>query len=127
MRRKAVESTTVRSIGYDVRSKVLEVEFQSGTVYQHFDVPEAVHEEFLAADSKGKYFNLEIRDEYRFVRVTTARGEEQGLRPPGVVERGTRYVGIGFKPESTTTNGVPHESSMQHLQSDSEADSAAGV
>lgn len=73
MRRQAVESTTVRSIGYNARSQVLEVEFQSGTVYQYFDVPEAVHEEFRGADSKGKYFNLEIRDEYSFVRLTTVR------------------------------------------------------
>jgi hypothetical protein len=73
MRRQAVESTTVRSIGYDARRKVLEIEFQSGTVYQYFDVLEAVHEGFWSAESKGRYFNLEIRDEYRFVRVTTAR------------------------------------------------------
>lgn len=73
MRRQAVESSTVRSIGYDAGTKVLEIEFQSGTVYQYFDVPEAVHDGFRGADSKGKYFNLEIRDEYPFVRVTTAR------------------------------------------------------
>lgn len=73
MRRQAVESTTVRSIGYDARSKVLEIEFQSGMVYQYFDVPETVHEEFQGAESKGKYFNREIRDEYLFMRVTSAR------------------------------------------------------
>jgi hypothetical protein len=57
MRRQAVESTTVRSIGYDARRKVLEIEFQSGTVYQYFDVLEAVHEGFWSAESKGRYFN----------------------------------------------------------------------
>lgn len=73
MRRKAVESTTVRSVGYQAKSKVLEIEFQSGTVYQYFDVPKSVHKEFWNADSKGRYFNSEIRDVYPFVRIGQER------------------------------------------------------
>lgn len=53
MRRQAVESTTVRSIGYNARHKVLEIEFRSGTVYQYLDVPEAVHEEFRVRNPKA--------------------------------------------------------------------------
>src|SRR5256714_14982043 len=68
MRRRRVESTTVRSVGYERRSRTMEIEFQSGTVYQYVDVPARVYEEFWRAESKGKYFNCEIRDLYAFVR-----------------------------------------------------------
>jgi hypothetical protein len=73
MRRRRVESTTVRSVGYQRRSRILEIEFQSGVVYQYVDVPARVYEEFCKAESKGKYFNSEIRDGYEFVRVQRGR------------------------------------------------------
>jgi hypothetical protein len=34
MQRQAVASTTMRSVGYEAKSKVLEIEFQSRVVYQ---------------------------------------------------------------------------------------------
>ena len=73
MRRRRVESTTVRSMGYQRRSRILEIEFQSGAMYQYFRVPARVYEEFRKAESKGKYFNGEIRDAYAFVRVQGTR------------------------------------------------------
>jgi hypothetical protein len=73
MRREAVDSTTMRSVGYESRSKILEIEFQSGEVYQYLDVPERMHKGLLGAKSKGQYFNDEIREEYAFVRVGRAR------------------------------------------------------
>jgi KTSC domain len=69
MQRRAVESTTMRSIGYDETSQVLEVEFQSGMIYQYLDIPPVICRELLGAASKGRYFNSEIRDTYEFVRV----------------------------------------------------------
>jgi predicted nucleic acid-binding protein len=68
-----VESTTVRSVGYQRRSRILEIEFQSGAVYQYVDVPARVYEEFWKAESKGKYFNCEIRDAYAFVCMQRGR------------------------------------------------------
>jgi hypothetical protein len=38
-------------------------------VYQYLNVPPAIYKEFLDAESKGQYFNGEIRDSYEFVRV----------------------------------------------------------
>lgn len=78
MRRRAVESTTVRSVGYQRRGEILEIEFQSGAVYQYVDVPARVYEEFLGAESKGKYFNREIRDGYAFVRSGSGRRAAKG-------------------------------------------------
>ena len=68
-----MESTTIKSVGYESKSKILEIEFRSAAVYQYLDVPKRVHEELRRAESKGQYFNGEIRDEYAFVRVG-ARG-----------------------------------------------------
>lgn len=73
MRRRQVESTTVRSVGYERKSRILEIEFQSGVVYQYVDVPARVYEQLWKAESKGRYFNSEIRDTYEFVRVQGGR------------------------------------------------------
>lgn len=69
MRRRLVNSSSLRSLGYDPRSQTLEIEFHSGSLYQYFGVPRRVLEEMLAQHSLGTYFNAEIRDVYQCVRV----------------------------------------------------------
>jgi hypothetical protein len=69
MKRQAVESTTMRSVGYNHANQVLEVEFQSGAIYQYLDIAPAIYKGLVDAESKGQYFNSEIRDSYPFVRV----------------------------------------------------------
>ena len=73
MRRTAVDSTTMRSVGYDSAQQILEVEFTSGAVYQYLDVPAIVFDGLMAAESKGRYFNHEIRDDYTVLREPTRR------------------------------------------------------
>ncbi len=60
--REAVESSTMKSVGYEATSRILEIEFESGAVYQYLGVSARVQEELLGAESKGRYFNSEIRD-----------------------------------------------------------------
>lgn len=43
MNRTSVTSSNIASIGYDPSSLTLEVEFTDGSIYQYFDVPEAVY------------------------------------------------------------------------------------
>ena len=64
MRRERVESSVLRSIGYDADTAELEIEFTSGDVYRYFAVPARVHRELLAADSPGAYFNTHVSDKY---------------------------------------------------------------
>ena len=45
------------------------MEFQGGRVYQYFDVPESVFQEFLSASSKGKFFHANIKGSFRYARV----------------------------------------------------------
>jgi hypothetical protein len=59
----------MKAVGYQSKGQILEIEFQSGAVYQYLDVPKAVHEGLWRAESKGRYFNEEIRDAYAFVRI----------------------------------------------------------
>ena len=56
-----VTSTTMISVGYDFETRVLEIEFIDGAIYQYFDVPEELYQGLLNAESKGRYFNLVIK------------------------------------------------------------------
>ncbi len=58
MRRVAVESASIASIGYDRKRRELEVEFrETGDVYRYFKVSAAEYADFIAAESKGSYLN----------------------------------------------------------------------
>ena len=69
MDRQRVRSSNVRSIGYDATSSTLEVEFNSGGVYQYSSVPEAVYVALMRASSKGHYLNDHIKDRYHCQHV----------------------------------------------------------
>jgi len=64
-----VESSNIAAIGYSDVERVLQVDFWSGTRYRYFGVPQRKFDEFLAAPSKGRYLNSEIKGEYDFERV----------------------------------------------------------
>jgi hypothetical protein len=67
-----VPSTTLATVAYDYAGGVLQLEFRSGAVYRYFGVPTEAHDGLLRASSKGRYFNEEIRERFRHVRVVTA-------------------------------------------------------
>ncbi len=69
MERKSIESSMIRSIGFDSESSILEIEFNSGAIWQYFDFPESEWYEFENAESQGKYFNREILNQYAESRV----------------------------------------------------------
>jgi hypothetical protein len=73
IQRTAVTSTSLTSVGYDRAGQVLEVEFRSGAVYRYLAVPERIHRELLAAESKGRYFSQHIRGRFHFRRMEEAR------------------------------------------------------
>lgn len=69
MKRQSVESSNIASIGYDAENEILEIEFNHGGVYQYIDVPENVYEELMNADSHGRYFVHNIKDDYEFQKM----------------------------------------------------------
>ena len=64
MDRQYVDSSMISSIGYDFQSSTLEVEFKNGVVWDYPGFPEYLWYEFETADSKGKYFRQNIKEQY---------------------------------------------------------------
>jgi len=69
MERKRVNSSRIRSVGYDERNQVLEVELSNGTVYQYSKVSPEVHRRFMAAPNPTSYYDDKIAEEYTPRRV----------------------------------------------------------
>jgi hypothetical protein len=65
MDRCAVASTTLSWVGYSSEQRLLQLGFHTGRVYEYFDVPMQAYQELLQSDSKGRYFNLHIRNHFR--------------------------------------------------------------
>lgn len=69
MERTPVTSSNIHAIGYDPDSQTLEIEFNSGAVYDYSDVPQSEYDGFIGADSKGKYFHANIKNRYSFMKL----------------------------------------------------------
>jgi hypothetical protein len=66
---ESLESSSLRSVGYEAATCTLEVAFRSGGAYRYRDVPIHVYQGLMQAGSKGRYFNQAIRTEFQFERV----------------------------------------------------------
>ncbi len=69
MTREPVTSSSIKSIGYDPASHLLEVEMSNGDVYQYFNVAPQVHRDLANAGSIGQYFAYYIKTTYRWRKV----------------------------------------------------------
>jgi hypothetical protein len=69
MIRQSVISSELKSVGYDEGNAILEVEFQNGGIYRYFGVPKAAYAALISAPSKGRYFNAQIGNAYRYERI----------------------------------------------------------
>ena len=69
MNRESVASSTIVSIGYDEPSQTLEVEFKSGTLYQYYNVPQGLADEFMQSGSKGQFLHYNFKSTYPYSRV----------------------------------------------------------
>ena len=67
--RQPVASKGIASIGYSKRLHVLEIEFVNGAVYRYTQVAPSVHRELMAADSKARYYDANIKGNYPSTRV----------------------------------------------------------
>jgi hypothetical protein len=69
MERQLVSSSNLKSVGYDPRSRTLEIEFHNGGVYQYDEVSQQTYDDLIAAASKGRYYAEHIRDHYSGRRI----------------------------------------------------------
>ncbi len=71
MQRSPVSSSNLKSVGYDPVSKILEIEFLSGSMYQYFNVPESIYADLMIAAAPALFFNIHIKQTgygYRQIR-----------------------------------------------------------
>ena len=69
LERQSVKSVILRSVGYDDRTKILEIEFQSGLVYQYSGVPLKIYTDLMRSGEIGKYFSDKVRTQFRTKQV----------------------------------------------------------
>lgn len=86
MDRTAVDSSQMKSVGYDPGTQKLHIEFKSktvdsngeGPVYEYDNVPPGVHQDFMKAESKGRYFGQTIKGQYPYRRLPSKQTTQEG-------------------------------------------------
>lgn len=68
-----VESKMFTAVAYDAASQILYLRFQSGDVYRYFEFSSDDYQQFLAAESKGRYFLSNIRNCFSYERMAKLR------------------------------------------------------
>lgn len=66
MTRTSVDSSNIKSVGYDSSNQTLEVEFKNGKTYQYSPIPVDIHRFLMEANSKGAFFHSNIRNNPAF-------------------------------------------------------------
>ena len=69
MERKKVNSSSIRTVGYDERGRVLEVEFNDGRINQYTGVSPEVHRRLISAPSIVSYFRDNVEESFPAKRL----------------------------------------------------------
>ncbi|WP_259399239.1 MULTISPECIES: KTSC domain-containing protein [unclassified Pseudoalteromonas] len=64
-----VNSDAFSHIGYSTINKILDLKFESGSVYRYYNIPILVWDELYYSTSMGKVFNDNIRGQYPFDKL----------------------------------------------------------
>jgi hypothetical protein len=65
-----LESSSLASAGYDPALRRLELLFHSGERYLYFQVPPQIYQQFMRAESKGAWFNRNIRNRFPYQHLS---------------------------------------------------------
>ncbi len=76
-----VESRALASVGYSARLRALEITFKRGGTYRYLEVPRSVYRELLAAESKARFYNANVRGKYRSVYVRPRKAKVAAGQP----------------------------------------------
>ena len=69
MHRIPIPSTDIIQVGYQEDSEILEIKFSQAGVYQFFNVPTTVYDEFMSAASKESYYRAKIGERFPCSRI----------------------------------------------------------
>jgi hypothetical protein len=64
-----LESKMLASSAYDAGKQILYLRFRRGDVYRYFEFPAEQYQEFLDAESHGRYFLSNIKNHFRYERL----------------------------------------------------------
>lgn len=67
--RKPIRRGGIKSAGYDRANRILEIEFDNGSVVQHTAVGEEIARRFIASASPASLYKDTIQEEYSVRRV----------------------------------------------------------
>lgn len=67
--REPLESTAIAAVGYSKRLHALEIEFRDGLIYRYLEVPNEIYSDLVAAESKARFYNQNIKGKFYCVRV----------------------------------------------------------
>jgi hypothetical protein len=69
MERQHVKSVILTSVGYDEGTKIMEIEFHSGIVYQFSGVPPKVFKDLMRSTEIGKYYSEKVRPKFQSKQI----------------------------------------------------------
>jgi len=61
---QSVQSSMLDAVRYDDESSTLGLRFNNGKIYEYPNVPRHVYSAFLAAPSKGQFFDANVKGKY---------------------------------------------------------------
>ena len=68
MKREKVESSVLKSVGYDKERKIFETELVNETIYEYYRVPFSEYTHLIKSSSLGEYYNKQIK-KYRYKKL----------------------------------------------------------
>lgn len=64
-----LDSKLLAAAAYVAPRRLLYLRFRSGEVYRYFTFPADAYQEFLVAESQGRYFLAHIRNQFPYERI----------------------------------------------------------
>ncbi len=64
MKHHPVKSSRISSVGYEEKSRILEVRFHDKSTWQYQNVPPRIFTVFLTVVSKGRYYDGVVKGKY---------------------------------------------------------------
>jgi KTSC domain len=68
-----LDSTALTWVRYFPEKHILRIELRTGRCYDYFTVPARIYRELLVAESKGRYYNHYIRNDFPCTEVYRRR------------------------------------------------------
>jgi hypothetical protein len=90
MNRVPVVSSVIEEVGYNASCRTLEILFKSGAIYLYYFVPQDVHDALMAADSKGSYFNKQIKGLFEHHQIAEPYDNAKANKRPRKARAGKR-------------------------------------